>query len=313
MGKFILPLIFVIYGCSLQKIALRTTTPIFETSSDVMMKERNWDVVRESAPANLKFLEVLWENDKSNYRLLSVMIKSYSGYAFSVLETLAFNDEVLGIEDSHWRGMAIDHYTRAFDYGLVYLAHKKITSKDLLANEEDVLIKKLKTLKKEDLTALLYTAQSWASLINLQKSNVALVSQVSKVKALFDRVCELNPGIDGNVCDLFYAQYFVSRPKMLGGDPEKGEKLFIEAIKKYPKNLLMRISYIQYYLIPTIDIEKYEVESKALKEEISTWDNLNRDTLENVSPYKDLQDLNLYNSIAKKRLQIIETNKNKIF
>jgi hypothetical protein len=313
MSKLILPLFFVISGCSLQRIALRTTTPIFETSSDVIMKEGNWDMVKEAAPANLKFLEVLWENDKSNFKLLPVIIKSYSGYGFSVLETLALDDELRGVEHSRWKKQAIDIYTRAFDYGLLYLNHRNISNKDLLANDEEILIKKIKKLDEDDVIALLYTAQSWGSLINLQKDNVALVSQVSKVKILFDRVCEIDPGIDGNVCDLFYAQYYVSRPKMLGGDPEKGQKLFTEAIKKYPHNLLMRTSYIQYYLIPSIDVDKYEEEAKVLKQEFLKWSDQNRDNLENRSPYKDFQEFNLYNSIANKRFQIIENHKKKIF
>ena len=126
MGKLILPLFFVISGCSLQKMALRTTTPIFETSSNVIMKEANWDMVKEAAPANLKFLEVLWENDKSNFELLPVIIKSYSGYGFSILETLAFEDDLRGVENSRWKKQAIDIYTRAFDFGLLYL-NQKIT------------------------------------------------------------------------------------------------------------------------------------------------------------------------------------------
>lgn len=313
MGKLFLPLFFVISGCSLQKMALRTTTPIFESSSEVMMKERNWDLLRESAPANLKFLEVLWENDKSNLKLLSVMIKNFSGYAFSVLETLALSDELQGIENSYWKKQAIDIYTRAFDYGLLYLKEKKIKSTDLLSNNEEILKDKLKKLDESDVIALLYTAQAWASLINLQKDNVSLVSQVSKVKIIFDRVCEINPSIDGNVCDLFYAQYYVSRPKMLGGDPVMGEKLFVEAIRKFPRNLLMRISYIQFYLIPTMDLEKYNKESTTLRSEINKWDDMNRDNLEDSSPYKDFKELNLYNSIAKKRYEIIEKYKDKVF
>jgi hypothetical protein len=48
----------------------------------------------------------------------------------------------------------------------------------------------LKKLFKEKLTrkdyrAVLFTGQAWASLINLQKDNVALVAHVPKAKFLF--------------------------------------------------------------------------------------------------------------------------------
>lgn len=310
----ILPLFVLISSCgTLRKWALRTSTPVFEESSKTVMKESNWDFFQASTPGNLKFLEVLYDQDPSNMELLSVLIKSYAGYSFGVHETLAFGDELAGIEDSISKKDAIFFYTRVLDYGLVYLAEYGIQRKDLLSNDEENLTKKLLNIKKDQVRALLYTAQAWGSLINLQKDNVFLVSQVPKVKMMFDRVCSLEPEIDQNVCEIFYAQYEASRPKMLGGNPEKGERLFLEAIKKHPQNLLIRVNYIQASIIPMMDQEKYEKEAAILKTEFELWSNLQRDSLENVSPYRDNQELNLYNAIAQKRFQLIEKYKSKIF
>jgi hypothetical protein len=314
MAWYLIPFLVGLVSCgSVQKMALRSTTPIFERSSLGIMREGNWDFFQASAPANIKFIELIWEQDQNNDALLAVLVKTYAGYAFAVHESLYFGDQLAGIEDSAAKKDAIIFYTRALDYGLLYLKHKDITVKDLLSNNEDALSKKLKELDEEDAMALLYTAQAWGSLINLQKDNVALVSQVSKVKALFDRVCKINPNIDHNVCDIFYAQYDASRPKMLGGNPENGEKLFLAAIKNHPQNLLIRMGYIQYFLIPSMDGEKYEKEAAVLKEEFAKWDDLNRDNLDDVSPYRNHRDLNLYNAIAKKRFLLVEKYKSKIF
>lgn len=313
MTIYLLPLLLAVSSCSLQKMALRSSTPIFEKTSDSMMKEGNWDYFRQSAPGNLKFLELLYDQDPQNLKLLSVLIKSYSGYAFGIKETLYFQDELAQVEDSPAKLEAIDFYTRAFDYGMYYLKERGIKARDLLSNDETELKKKLKNIDKDDAIAVLYTAQAWGSLINLQKDNIALVGQIPKVKLLFDRVCEIDPNIDQNVCDIFYAQYEVSRPKMLGGNPEKGEKMFLEAIEKHPKNLLIRVSYLQYYVVPLMDGDKYESHAKILNEEFAKFRDFNRDSLEDQSPYKDVSGLNLYNAIAKKRFQIIEQNKKKIF
>jgi TRAP transporter T-component len=313
MRLYLIPLLFALTGCSLQKMALRSATPVFEKTGSGIMKEGNWDFFEASSPANLKFMELIWEQDRDNLRLLSVLIKSYAGYAFGVHETLAFQDELMGVEDSESKKNAILFYTRALDYGLLYLKEKGISPNDLLSSDETEIIKKLNQLDENDTTALLYTGQSWGSLINLQKDNIALVSQVPKVKLLFDRVCEIKPDIDHNVCDIFYAQYESSRPKMLGGNPEKGEELFLKAMARYPQNLLIRMNYVQYVLVPAMDSEKYEKEAAFLTEEFAKWGDLNRDNLENVSPYRDAPELNLYNAIAKKRFLIIEKNKKKIF
>lgn len=314
MRLYLMPLIFVLGGCgSLQKMALRSSTPVFEKSSVSLMKESEWEFFKDSAPGNIKLMELLWDQDQNNTRLLSLLIKGYAGYAFTVHETMALEDELAGVDNSDSKRKAIVFYTRAFDYGLLYFSKKEIYSKDLLSQDETKLKKKLKGLDEDDVSALLYMAQSWASLINLQKDNIALVSQIPKVKILFDRVCELKPDIDNNVCDIFYAQYDAARPKMLGGDPENGEKLFLAAMKKHPKNLLIRMSYIQYFLVPSMDSEKYEKVSSELREEIAKWESLNRDELTNTSPYKDVPELNLFNAIAKKRFEIVEKFKKKIF
>lgn len=313
MPVYLLPLFFALVGCSLQKMALRSATPVFEKSSEGMMKEGNWEFFKASAPGNIKFLELIWVQDQENSELLSVLIKSYSGYAYTVHETLFLEDQLKGEEESLSKKSAISFYTRALDYGLKYLEEKGITKKELLSSDEKKLRDKLKKLDEKDFMAILYTAQSWGSLINLQKDNVALVSQLGQVKTLFDFVCSKKPDIDQNVCDIFYGQFYAGRPKMLGGDPEKGEEIFLKAIESHPKNLLIRISYIQHVIVPAMDQEKYEKVSAHVREELEKWENMNRDSLENESPYSQVPGLNLYNAIAKKRFEIIEKNKKSIF
>jgi hypothetical protein len=302
-------------GCgSIQKMALRSASPMFVEGSNKLTLERNWEFFRESAPANLKFLEMIYLQDPDNLSLLATLVKGYAGYAYAVPETLAYGDELAGIDESIHKQNAISLYTRALDYGLEYFNQKGIKKSHLLGSQDKELDKLLdKNLSKKDLTAVLFTAQSWASLINLQKDNVALVSHVPKVKVLFDWVCEKDPKIENGVCDIFAAQYEAARPRMLGGNPEKAKVLYAAAIKKRPHHLLIRVGLIQYSLIPAFDQEAYEKEATQLREEFSKWDNLNRDNLENESEYKSAEDLNLFNAIAKKRFELMELNKKKIF
>lgn len=309
-----LPLLVALMGCgTIQKWALRSSSPVFQKSSNDLLKEGNWDFFRESAPSNLKFVELLWQQDRDNLKLLSVLVKGYAGYAFAVPETLALGDEWAGVEESLWKKNAIIYYTRALDYGTLYLTKRDVKRKDLLGDEAK-LSKKLKNeLDEDDLMALLYTAQAWGSLINLQKDNVALVAQIPKVKVLFDHVCSRKPKIDQNVCDIFYAQYEASRPRMLGGNPAKAKKLFETAIKKHPQHLLIRVSYIQYLLLPAMEEGEYEKEARVLRDEFAKFEDMNRDELVNKSAYKKASKLNLYNAIAKKRFELIEKNKSKIF
>jgi hypothetical protein len=307
-------MLFLASCTSLQNWSLRSASDIFRRAGDQLTRENSWEFFRDSSPGNLKFLEVLYLQDRDNTNLLGVLVKGFAGYAFAVPETLAFGDELAGVEESRWKKEAILFYTRAFDYGLDYLQKKNIDRKDLLTLDEKKLEQRFsKELSKKDYAPVLFTAQAWGSLINLQKDNVALVSQIPKVKLIFDWVCGKEPNIENGVCDIFYAQYEASRPRMLGGNPEKAEELFLKAIKARPHHLLMRVAYIQYMLIPGFEQDKYESISKDLKIEFDQWKDHNRDNLENVSAYKNDGEINIFNAIAKKRFDLIEKYKKKIF
>ncbi len=307
--------LILLTGCSsIQKWAVRRSSPVFHEAGDQLTKEDSWIFFRNSAPGNLKFLELVYLTDPDNMGLLPAVIKAHTGYAYAVPETLAFEDELAGRAESDHKSEAILHYTRALDYGVVYLGKQDISKNDLLTLDEEKLRQKLKKeTNDDDLVAMVYMAQSWGSLINLQKDNVALVSQIPRVKILFDHVCARKPEIENGICDIFMAQYEASRPRMLGGNPEKAKELYDSAMKKYPHHLLIPLNMIQYIHLPSMDQDAYEIMASYMKTELAEWGSKKRDNLKDETRYRNSRDLNLYNAVAKKRLEIIEQNKKKIF
>jgi hypothetical protein len=109
------------------------------------------------------------------------------------------------------------------------------------------------------------------------------------------------------------AQYEASRPRMLGGNPEKAKVLYANAMKKRPKHLLISLNKIQFIDLPLMDGEEYEKLAATLRTEFEAWGNKSRDNLKDESSYRKYRELDLYNAIAKKRFDIIEQNKKKIF
>ncbi len=315
MGRYLLIFLILLTGCSsIQKWAVRRSSPVFHKAGEQLTKEDSWVFFRNSAPGNLKFLELVYLTDPENMTLLPTVIKAHAGYAYAVPETLAFEDELLGNFESPNKTEAIHHYTRALDYGVHYLGNRDISKEDLLNLPEEKLRKKLDDeTDEDDLVAMVYMAQSWGSLINLQKDNVSLVSQIPRVKILFDHVCSVKPDIENGICDIFMAQYEASRPRMLGGNPEKAKELYSSAMKKYPQHLLIPLNMIQYIHLPAMDAEEYEKLATFMKTELNEWGSKKRDNLADETRYRKSRDLNLYNAVAKKRLEIIEQNKKKIF
>ena len=141
------------------------------------------------------------------------------------------------------------------------------------------------------------------------------MSNLASVKTIIDWVCKKNPDFDYGSCDLFYAVYEAGRPAMLGGSLERGQKIFLKTIKKYTHNLLARVSYIQYYIVPTMDEVLYAKEAEFLKKELIHWrESLNQGTRGPLNKkYVKHSEFNLFNSIAEKRFNIIEKYKKEIF
>jgi hypothetical protein len=311
--QYLILLIFLSSCSSVQKWAVRRSSPVFHKAGEQLTKEDSWEFFKNSAPGNLKFLELVYLTDPDNMTLLPTVIKAHAGYAYAVPETLAFEDDLKGVESNH-KKEAIHHYTRALDYGVHYLGKRDISKDDLLNLPEEKLLKKLKSeTDKDDLVAMAYMAQSWASLINLQKDDVALVSQIPRVKIIFDYVCKMRPDIENGICDIFFAQYEASRPRMVGGNPEKARELYLAAMKKYPQHLLISVNFIQFILVPSMEAEEYEKIAATVRTELADWGSKKRDNLSDESKFRKHRDLNLYNAIAKKRLEIIEQNKKTIF
>lgn len=309
MQTVLVLMILAFMGCSsVQKMAMRSATPVMVEGADKFSHERNWELFREAMPGNLKFYEVLYLQDTDNLELLGAVVKGYAAYSFGVEETLALGDRLDGFDDSYHTQNAIELYTRSLDYGLDYMHKKGLKRSDLLNMGDGELKKKLsKAFDREDYKVILFTAQSWVSLIKLQTQNPILNSHLPRAKVVFDWVCGEERNIENGVCDLYFAEYAAALT------PESSKQLYQAAIKKRPLSLLVRVSYIQHILMQEKNLSAYEVEAKTLKEEFQRWRNLNRDTLDDNSDYKAEEQLNLFNAIAEKRFQFIEKNKKKIF
>ncbi len=307
--------LLLLMSCStFRKWGIRSATPVFTEASSLNLYERNWEFFAKSAPANLKLTEILYLEDKNNLEMLGILIKGYAGYAFAVPETLYLDARLSGKEGDEEKADAIDFYTRAFDYGVHYLSLKDIKASDLLTLPEDKLIKKLNAeLDEDDLLAIFYLAQSWGSLINLQKDNIGLVSQAPRVKILADFGCKLDPDAENGFCDLFSAQYDASRPRVLGGNPAQALETYKKAFEKYPKNLLIRQSYIEQLIVPAMDEEAFANQVEILTAEFKDWENLDREEMMDKSSFAKSREINLFNAIAKKRFEIILKHRSKIF
>jgi hypothetical protein len=260
-----------ISSCSFNKLAVNTSSGLLYNASNQVETETNYESFRLGVPANLLLIEGLLSESPENLDILASLTKGYAGYAFVINETDMQNEEWGELKSETGKSQALFNYTRALNFGLRYLKLNRISLNDLISRINEphgithFLEKKLSS-EKRDLELVLFTAQSLASLINLQKENISLVAQLPMVQAMFDWVCMKDPKINYGTCDIFYGALEAGRPKMLGGNPEKGKEIFLRAIINHPHNWLIRTSYMLYYLIPQNDKVGFEIQLEYLKD-----------------------------------------------
>lgn len=320
----LLPLILgFLSACSgVQKVAVSTTGGVIYQASYEIETESNWDLFKEAVPGTLKLMEGLSSLHPTNKDLMVSLIKGYAGYSFAVHETLALDEQLQGISKGPHHQQSLAMFTKAIRYGLDYLEKKGVSYSDLLQASRrengvsEILDKKLSRKSSYDQELVVFTAQSMASIINMQRDQMLMVAQLPVAKALFDWVCAVNPEIHFGACDIFLGAYIGGRPAMLGGNPEEGEKIFKKAMKKYPHNWLIRQSYLQYILLQKQDSEAIKNEMKVLagfhKEHLEEQ-NWRPPTLrKEPNPAFEEKRIRFFQTIAMKRYEILNKHYDKI-
>ncbi len=306
-------------SCSLlHRVGVKASAGAVKTATVGMETEYNFSYFEKSALSNLALIEGLLYVDPQNENLLSSLIKGHAGIGYGVYETKFLDDFYKGKDDSLNKKSAIEHYTKA-----MHLAKRFFVSNNADFNEylkisrEDKLAQEYLSshFNDADLTGLFFTGQSLASLINLQRENITLLSQLNSAKNLFDFVCLKDPEFSHGACDVFYGAYYLGRPKTLGGDPDKGQKILSALIKKDKNNLLSKVSYLQFYAIVYENEDEFKRMEKELNIDIIEFNKLFNYT-NSLNPnqrFKDDSTLNLYNAIAIERFKIIQKNKKEMF
>jgi hypothetical protein len=300
-----------------RSVGVNATSGILKESSAEVNTEANYEFFKKSAAANLKIVEGLWFSQKENESLLTLLIKGYAGVAFGINETEYLHDQLSDNEIEVNKKQALYNYSKSFRYGLEFLKLNDISEDEVFNKEAPIKIRKKLTseLSSDDREAVFYFAQAWGGMINLQRDDVAMMANLGTVKALMDWVCDQDYEFENGSCYLFDAVYEAGRPRMLGGSLKKGNEIFQKVMKKYPEHLLAKITYLQFFVIPTMN----EVEFAKVVEGMT----LDKSAFEGVKNYSQMNqeterflnhpELNLYNAIALKRLEIILKNRQDLF
>lgn len=272
------------WGCSLQKLAVKSTGGILANGLEAMQEESDLGLAEQATASNLKLIEALIKSDPKNDQLLLLAAEGFTSYALGFIE-----------DESPER--ASQFYLRARDYGLQVLTRKREFASALDAGIESFQTS-LSSFSRSDVAALFWTANAWGSYINLNKTDVNALAAVPKVTALMNKALSLDETFYYGGPHLFMGTLMASRPRILGGDPEQSLKHFKRCLEiNEGKFLMAKYFYAQSYAVQN---QKRELFRRLLNEILE-------------APADLLPAQRLANEIAKKKAGILLEKEDDLF
>ncbi|MGA3287402.1 MAG: TRAP transporter TatT component family protein [Bacteroidota bacterium] len=274
---------FLFEGC-IQTIALRSLGGILDNGLSAFYEESDLQLAHEALGSNLKLIEAMIKSDPENEQFLTFAAQGYNAYALAFCE-----------DDSVERARVF--YLRAKEYGMrVLIKNKKF--KEALDSNITAFREAVETFDKNDVPAIFWTAFGWGSYINITRTDVEGLADLSKVNALIQFVADKNPSFYFGGAYLYLGTIEGSTPKALGGNPDKAKEYFEKCLAlNGGKFLMTQLYYARTYAVATQNQLLFESLLKQVEE---------------ASP-DILPEARLANIIAKKKARKLLAQSNELF
>lgn len=233
---FALASIATLASCDMAKFTVNTTSKVLERAQPSMQMEADYELARQAIPGALKTVEGFWIVDPNNPRLIKILMEGFCQYGTAFVEddweVATFNKDLVAADYHNTRSTHI--FTRCLNYALKALGDE--WQKDLFGEPEKVA-KLIKGTGLDKRTPMMFAGQALGSLINHNLSNIEMLTHLTTVQLIMERVIELDakaPPTNKQHAALPHVALGMlhsARPKALGGDPEKARTHFEMALK----------------------------------------------------------------------------------
>lgn len=274
---------FMFEGC-IQTIALYSMGGILDNGFASFNEESDLQLAHESLGSNLKLIEAMIKSDPENERFLLFAAQGYNSYALAFCE-----------DDSVERARVF--YLRAKEYGMRILV-KNEKFKEAMDGDITAFRAAVKTFSRDDVPAIFWTAFSWGSYVNITRTDVAGLADLSKVQALIEFVAEKNPSFYHGGAYLFLGVIEGTTPRSLGGNPDKAKEYFEKALTiNGGKFLMTQLYYARAYAVSTQDQPLFESLLKQVED----------------ASIDAVPEIRLANVIAKQKARILLAQESELF
>jgi tetratricopeptide (TPR) repeat protein len=240
----LVPVVFLLDGC-IQSLAVRSMADIMGYGFQAFNEESDLQIAQVALASDLKLVEALIKADPGNDKFLLFAAQGYNGYAFAFAE-----------DDSVERARLL--YLRAKAYGMRIL-EQNTRFKEALTKDDAAFREALQSFTREDVPAIFWTASSWFSYINISRTNIAALADISRATAMMEFVLKNDPTYYYGSAYLFLGAIDGSTPPMLGGKPEQAKENFEKSLAiSGGKFLLADLYYAKTYAVQVQDQQLFE-------------------------------------------------------
>ena len=272
--------LLILSGCG--QLVSNAKKEFAEDLSATILEQNDPETVRQAVPAYLILVSSMIKGDPDNVELLISGSKLYGAYASVFVEERERKKRL--------SALSLDYAQHAF---CIYKP-ENCNFRELSYYEFE---QALTQFNKEDAPVLFALGSAWAGWLQANSADWNAVAELPRIKAIIQRVLEIDPLINNGDAYLYMAVMETFLPPAMGGQPELAKNNFEQAIKvSKGENLMARLLYAEKYARLVFDKELHD---QQLREVINARIENNESTL--------------INSIAQYRAKILLDESNEYF
>lgn len=236
-------LLIVLSSCSLKNLALKEASNIIDDGiSKTIYSEDNLLYLKDSLPANLKLLEVLYSKN-DDIKIAKNLAIGLCGYGYTFWQSE--------------RDIANSFYTKGIYYAKNYISKKSL---------------KLEKNSNKDIQDLFFSLMFCKlAYLDTNTDEPQALEMLSDIEEIALKLYEIKPNFFNRFIASVLAYIYASKPSIAGGNIEKAKELFEYSTSYEGSNFLMN-KYL-YLRFSTMIVEE-ELFDK-LSDDILNWQNDN--------------------------------------
>ncbi len=193
--------------------------------------------IAQALPAYLVLTDSMVRGDDTNIDLLLSASKLYGAYASAFVE-----------QAERKRKLAQRSLTYAHRALCLHVGNGNVSACNMKSVSYARFEQALQKFTRADVTVLFALGRAWAGWVQANSSDWNAVAELPKVKAVFQRVLELDAGIANGDAHVYLGVMQSLLPPAMGGKPELAKKHFDQAIRiSKGTNLMAKLLYAEKY------------------------------------------------------------------